>query len=82
MDTDIDKADELEPPEVIASEDKLRAAVTEGLDVAVISETTPLNPLSDDIVIVEAADVPAGIVKEDGDEEIAKSGVGGVATAS
>jgi hypothetical protein len=66
--------DELDPPDRILSDGGL-VDVLHPVGAAGVSVTVPLNPLSEVTVIVEFPEVPALIVKADGEAEIEKSGV-------
>jgi hypothetical protein len=72
--TVIDSVDESDPPDATVTEGGLTVALQpDGADA--VSETSPLNPLSDVTVTVELPEAPAAIAKADGDAEIEKSGV-------
>jgi hypothetical protein len=68
------------PPDDTVTLDGLKLALTPDGRALVDSETVPLNPLSDVIVIVVAADPLLGIVRLGGDALMLKSPVLGALT--
>ena len=72
--TVIDSVDVADPPDATVSEVGLTDAL-QPVGAVTVSETVPLNALSDFTVIVEVPEAPALIVRADGDAEMEKSGV-------
>ena len=79
--TVIDSLDVADPPDATVSEVGLTDAL-QPVGPVTVSETVPLNVLSDFTVTVEAPLAPGLIVRADGDAEIEKSAVTGAGTVT
>lgn len=72
--TVIDSVDVADPPDATVSEVGLTDEF-QPVGAVTVSETVPLNVLSDFAVIVEVPEAPALMVRADGDAEMEKSGI-------